>query len=76
MLDGLQIACQAAFTDAKDRLFCLVPGRHKADAVRLMWDGPITDKLPASLLRLHPAVALYLDAKAASLLATKPEAES
>jgi glucosamine-6-phosphate deaminase len=57
---------------AADRVFCVVPGRHKAEAVRAMCDGPITDDLPASLLRLHPRTTLYLDAASASLLAGPP----
>ena len=57
---------------AADRIFCMVPGRRKADAVRAMWDGPVTDDLPASLLRMHPQMTLYLDAESASLLAAPP----
>jgi len=56
---------------AADRIFCMVPGAQKADAVKAMWDGPITDKLPASLLRLHHQVVLYLDRASASKLDRK-----
>jgi glucosamine-6-phosphate deaminase len=58
---------------AADRIFCVVPGAHKAQAARAMLEGPITDDLPASLLRLHPACNVYLDAASASLLDCRPE---
>lgn len=51
-----------------DKIYCTVPGQHKADAVKGMLDGPITDKLPASLLRMHPSLNIYLDSASASLL--------
>lgn len=51
-----------------DKIFCIVPGKHKADAVKAMWDGPVTDKLPASLLRMHPDMTLYLDTASSSKL--------
>lgn len=57
---------------AADRIFCMVPGAHKAEAVRKMWDGPVTDALPASLLRMHPCMTLYLDAASAGLLDRPP----
>jgi len=57
---------------AADRIFCMVPGRHKAEAVRAMWDGPVTDALPASLLRTHRRMTLYLDEASASLLDRGP----
>jgi len=55
-----------------DRIFCIVPGKHKADAVKAMWDGPVTDKLPASLLRMHPDMTLYLDKASAGKLDRVP----
>lgn len=51
-----------------DRIYCIVPGLQKADAVKAMWDGPITDNLPASLLRMHSSMFLYLDEDSASKL--------
>jgi len=60
---------------AADRIFCIVPGRQKAQAVAHMWDGPVTNIVPASLLRLHPRMTLYLDAASATLLDRRPELE-
>lgn len=47
------------------RLFCSVPCATKAEAVRNMLVGEISTACPASILRMHPAAALYLDADAA-----------
>lgn len=49
-------------------VFLIVNGRHKADIVKKMLDAPISEELPASLLRNHPGFYLYLDQQAASLL--------
>jgi glucosamine-6-phosphate deaminase len=43
------------------RLFCVVPGKTKADAVRTTVEGPIGIACPATVLRNHPACQLYLD---------------
>jgi glucosamine-6-phosphate deaminase len=43
------------------RLFCVVPGRVKRDAVRATLEGPIATACPASILRQHPNCTLYLD---------------
>lgn len=50
------------------RLFCMVPGKTKAEAIRAMLQGPIGMACPASSLRLHQNAALYLDADSAALL--------
>ena len=44
------------------RLFCVVPGETKREAVRLSLRGPVTTDCPASVLRRHPDCVLYLDA--------------
>jgi glucosamine-6-phosphate deaminase len=46
-----------------DRLFCVVPGMHKRDAVGKALHGPISTDCPASVLRRHPNCVLYLDAE-------------
>jgi glucosamine-6-phosphate deaminase len=46
-----------------DRLFCVVPGAHKRDAVGRTLHGPITTGCPASVLRQHQDCILYLDAE-------------
>lgn len=43
------------------RLFCMVPGATKANAVGKTVLGEIREKLPASVLRMHPCAALYID---------------
>lgn len=47
-----------------DRLFCIVPGVHKREAVRQALDGPTTTACPASVLRRHHDCTLYLDREA------------
>jgi len=53
---------------AADAIFCMVPGKQKASAVKKLVEGSISDRLPASLLRLHENVNLYLDNDSASKL--------
>lgn len=48
---------------AGNRLFCVVPGATKREAVRCTLSGPVTTACPASILRTHPACTLYLDAE-------------
>jgi glucosamine-6-phosphate isomerase len=49
-------------------IILLVSGRHKAEIVRKVLEGEISEQLPASLLRHHPGLRVYLDKEAASLL--------
>jgi glucosamine-6-phosphate deaminase len=49
-------------------IVCVVPDRRKAEAVRGTIEGPITPMVPASILRRHPDVTIYLDRDSASLL--------
>ena len=49
---------------AADALFCVVPGAQKRDAVRAALEGPVNTACPASILRRHPRVRLYLDQEA------------
>lgn len=44
-----------------DRLFCVVPGAAKRDAVRRTLADPIGTACPATALRRHPHVTLFLD---------------
>ncbi|WP_135553762.1 glucosamine-6-phosphate deaminase [Paenibacillus cymbidii] len=46
---------------AGGRLFCMVPGPTKRDAVRHTLEGPIGTACPATILRTHPACTLYVD---------------
>ena len=43
-------------------------GEHKAEMVRRMLRGPVTEALPASVLQLHPCCTFLLDAAAARYL--------
>ncbi len=44
-----------------DRMFCVVPGSIKRDAVSKTLYGQISTECPASILRNHPACTLYID---------------
>lgn len=50
------------------RILLLAFGESKAQAVKDMVEGPVTEEVPASLLQEHPNVTVYLDRAAASLL--------
>ena len=49
-------------------LFCIVPARTKAVAVRETLQGSIDEHCPASILRTRDNAVLYLDADSASLI--------
>lgn len=49
-------------------LICTVPGPNKANAVRTMLEGPITEDCPASVLRRHDSAMMFLDEEAAAML--------
>jgi glucosamine-6-phosphate deaminase len=49
-------------------IVCTVPDQRKAEAVRNSIKGPVTNKIPASILQRHESLTLYLDTPAASLL--------
>lgn len=53
---------------AADRLFCIVPAPTKADAVKATVEGPVGEKCPATVMRLHKNATLYLDPDSAALL--------
>jgi 6-phosphogluconolactonase/glucosamine-6-phosphate isomerase/deaminase len=50
------------------RLFCVVPAKTKAQAVKGTVQGKIEEACPASILRTHAHAALYLDQDSSSLL--------
>ena len=52
-------------------LLVIVPDARKAQAVKATLEGEIGPEVPASIIRTHPNVTLFLDEPAASLL--KPE---
>ncbi len=49
-------------------IYCIVPSKNKAQAVKDTLLGPIATACPASVLRTHQRTKLYLDLDAASLI--------
>jgi glucosamine-6-phosphate deaminase len=56
-----------AILSAKE-IYTIVPGPQKAEAVKKMWEGPISSACPASALRMHSRVRIYLDEDSARKL--------
>lgn len=54
-------------------ILCIVPDARKAQAVRDSLEGPVDPMTPASILRRHPDLTVYLDRASASLLEGRPE---
>ena len=52
---------------AGSRLFCMVPGSAKAEAVRATLLDPLGERCPSTVLRTHRACTLYLDEDSAGL---------
>ena len=55
-------------------IICVVPDERKAAPVKAALEGPVTPDVPASALRDHGNVTIYLDAASAALL--RPETGS
>ena len=53
---------------AGDHLFCIVPAKSKAKAVKATLCDDINEKCPATVLRRHKSAVLYLDGDSSSLL--------
>ena len=51
-----------------DHLFCIVPAKTKANAIKATLCHDINEKCPATVLRLHKSAVLYLDGDSSSLL--------
>jgi len=49
-------------------IFLLVSGAKKASIVKTVLEGEISEKVPATMLRRHPGLRIYLDGEAAALL--------
>lgn len=64
---AITLTCPALTAGAK--MFCVVPGPTKAEAVRMTLEEEIGEHCPASILRNHPGATLYLDANSAKELA-------
>jgi glucosamine-6-phosphate deaminase len=50
-------------------IILIAKGAHKAEMVRQMLLGPVTEEIPASVLQLHPNCEFLLDADAARYVA-------
>jgi len=55
-----------------EAIVSVVPDFRKARAVQRCLEGPVCPEAPASILRTHPHVALFLDRNSASLLKSPP----
>lgn len=55
-----------------DHIICVVPGSHKAHAVKGAVDGELTADFPASMSRLASDFRLFTDRRAAGRLAGRP----
>lgn len=53
---------------AGDYLFCIVPAKTKAKAVKATLCDDINEKCPATVLRRHKSAIIYLDSDSSSLL--------
>jgi glucosamine-6-phosphate deaminase len=51
-----------------DYIFCMVPGKRKAEAVYHTLTDPVTERYPSTILRTHPGATLFIDKDSASLL--------
>lgn len=49
-------------------IICTCPDARKAEAVKNCLEGPITNKVPGSVLQLHPDCEMFLDPPSAALL--------
>lgn len=58
------------------KIIVLALGAHKADAVKGMIEGPVSNALPASILQLHPDCTVILDNEAASKVSKEAIEES
>lgn len=56
---AITLTCPTLF--AGRQLFCIVPAKTKAAAVKRTLEGPISEDCPATILRQHPCATLYLD---------------
>jgi glucosamine-6-phosphate deaminase len=51
-------------------VYCMVPGKNKAQAILHTLKEPISEKFPSTILRLHNAAVLFIDEDSAALLNT------
>lgn len=51
-----------------DYIFCMVPGKAKAEAVYHTLNDAITERYPSTILRTHPSAVLFIDKDSGSRL--------
>jgi glucosamine-6-phosphate deaminase len=49
-------------------IFAMVPGERKAKAIFNTFNSPITEQVPSTILKQHPAVQLFLDRDSSKLI--------
>lgn len=64
--EALTVTCPALL--AAEALVCCAPESRKAQAVRDALQGPVSESCPASVLRSHPQISIFLDRDSAGLL--------
>lgn len=67
VLGGLTLGVRTIMHARK--IVLIAKGAHKAEIVREMLKGPVTEAIPASVLQLHPNCEFLLDADAARYVA-------
>ena len=50
------------------KILLVASGHQKSEVIRQVVQGPVTEDVPATVVRLHPEVVVVVDKKAASLL--------
>ena len=63
---AITLTCPTLFSGKN--LFCIVPAKTKAKAVKRTLCGDISEICPATILRKHESAVLYLDGDSSSLL--------
>jgi 6-phosphogluconolactonase/Glucosamine-6-phosphate isomerase/deaminase len=51
-----------------DHLFCMVPGKTKAEAIFHTLRSDISEQYPSTILRTHPSAVLFIDKDSAALI--------
>jgi glucosamine-6-phosphate deaminase len=55
-------------------VYVVVPGRRKAEAVRLTVEAVVSERVPSTVLRRHPRVMMFIDEESAAMLSNDPTA--
>jgi len=50
------------------KIVLIANGKNKAEAIKHLIEGPLSEAVPATILKNHPDVTIYIDKDAASLL--------